>query len=72
MKYKKYLKSLRKKAARFGISLIESSTNEINEDNLGGFMLIDIEAQKLMDGQRFELSPEDVENFLEELEFLCS
>jgi len=64
MKGKSQEKYLRKKAKSFGLRLIKSRSRKINADNLGGYMIIDIKNNALVDGQRFDLSLKDVKKWI--------
>lgn len=53
--------TLRSMANRKGYSLKKSRSNSL--DNRGGYMIVD-ENNCIVAGEHFEMSPEDVQNFL--------
>ena len=56
---------LRREAAKQGYSL-QKSRSGYSSDNLGGFRILDPNTNSIVAGERFNLSPEDVEKFLSE------
>jgi hypothetical protein len=59
---------LRRWAKRLGMMLRRSRVRRIHIDNLGGYMLVDISRNFVVDGSRFELELDDVEASLTRLE----
>jgi len=55
--------SLRRKLKRRGY-LMKKSRGQMNIDNHGGFMIIDIHTNAVVDGNRFNLNLSDVEDFI--------
>ncbi len=54
---------LRRKLAEQGFSLKKSPKPQ-GIDNLGGYMITDLKTNAVVHGNRFELSLEDVENYI--------
>ena len=54
----------RRHAARLGLRLIKSRAQKYQHNNLGGYMIIDPSMKIPTQGINFELTLEDVENFL--------
>lgn len=54
---------LRAKCRREGI-LMRKSRKSISADNEGGFRLVDTSTNAVIDGSRFDMTLEDVENYL--------
>ncbi|WP_022762612.1 hypothetical protein [Butyrivibrio sp. AD3002] len=59
--------TLRHKLNKLGYSLRKSRVNNINLDNLGGYMIIDTYGNYVVAGSRFELTIDDVISFLEDV-----
>jgi hypothetical protein len=57
---------LRRKLNKRGYSL-HLSRKPLGADNLGGYMIASIKDNIVAAGSRFELTPEDVQNFINEL-----
>lgn len=56
-------KQLRSQLAAQGFGLTKSR-KPIGIDNLGGYMLTNLKTNAVVEGSRFELNLEDVENYL--------
>lgn len=59
--------ALRKRLERNGYALRKSRAKRIHADNLGGYMIINPNANCAVRGSRFELTLEDVNDFCEEV-----
>lgn len=55
---------LRRKLQKLGYALRKSKAQDIN--NLGGYMIIDPDRNVIEAGERFDLSLDDVERFIDE------
>ena len=49
----------RRAAKRAGLRAVKSRKQE-SLDNFGGFMLVDLQTNGVVDGRRYDLTPEDV------------
>ena len=56
-------KSLRRALNKAGYALHKSSA-QISADNLGGYMIVDLYSNAVVDGERFDLNLEDVHQWL--------
>lgn len=65
MKYTE--KQLKRKLGGKGYRLDKSMTKTTNADNQGGYMIVDLNSRKVVDGSRYELTLEDVEDFFNQL-----
>ena len=59
---------LRRWAKRLGLKLVKSRAFKIHLDNFGNFQIIDANWNRVLAGSRYELSLDDVENFLTQYE----
>ncbi|MDW7730689.1 MAG: hypothetical protein SCJ94_11930 [Bacillota bacterium] len=59
---------LRRHAARLGLRLIKSRAQKYQQNNQGGYMIIDPEMKIPTQGVKFELSLDEVEAFLKQHE----
>lgn len=59
---------LRRKAHRLGLALHKSRVKEIHLNNFGEFMIVTLENNSLVAGEKFDYTLEDVKNFLDEYE----
>ena len=58
----------RRWAKRHDVMLRKSRAKRLSLDNLGGYMLVDMYANAVVDGARFDLSLADVEDILRDLD----
>jgi hypothetical protein len=65
---KVYENRLRRKAARLGLALRKSRARRLHLNNLGGYRIIDPYHNFIVAGERFDLSLEEVEAFLDDYE----
>lgn len=56
--------SLRRRLLKAGYKLHKSRVKRLNSDNLGGYMIVDIYKHAVAWGSVFELTLEDVEDFV--------
>ena len=56
----------RRALAKLGLKLKKSRVRQINLDNLGGYMVIDLQGGWIVEGSRFELSLDHVEEIVAE------
>ena len=55
---------LRRRAARCGYGLRRSRARSLHIDNHGGWMIIDPSRNRIVAGERYDLTDDDVEAFL--------
>lgn len=55
----------RRWAKRLDIQLVKSHARRIHADNLGGYMMVDPHTGGIIQGSRFEMEIEDVEEYLD-------
>ena len=58
---------IRRRLAKLDM-VLHKSRGRISLDNFGGYMICDIHDNAVIDGSRFDLSLNDVEDFLDEAE----
>jgi hypothetical protein len=58
----------RRWAKRMGLFLKKSRGKRVSVDNRGGYMLVDIDTNTILHGEKFDLDLEQVENILETFE----
>lgn len=59
---------IRRHARRLGLALQKSRARYIHIDNFGGYMLIDPDRKAIVSGSKYELSLDEVEDFLNDFE----
>jgi hypothetical protein len=57
----------RRQLKKMGFILKKSRIRNINMDNFGGFMILDGHIGHIVEGDRFQLDIDDVEDFIKEL-----
>lgn len=65
---KVYENRLRRKAARLGLALRKSRARRLYLNNQGGYRIVDPYHNFIVAGERFDLSLEEVEAFLDDYE----
>ena len=59
---------LRRQAKRLGLVLNKSRIREIHFNDLGGYQIVALHGNRLVHGERFSLSLDDVAEYLAEVE----
>ena len=59
---------LRRQAKRLGLAVKKSRVREIHLNDHGGYQIVDLYRNRLVQGQRFELELDDVAAYLAETE----
>lgn len=54
----------RRELDKYGLALRKSRVKTIHADNFGGYMIIDRQRNTVVQGDRFDLEPDDVESFI--------
>jgi hypothetical protein len=62
------ISSLRRRAGKIGLRVEKSRLRSVTARNLGGYQVIDIQRNLVIDGARYELELADVEACIERLE----
>ena len=64
LEFSKLEAKLRRQLSKLGYRLQKSRVKQIHGDNLGGYRILDIQTNVVVLGARFELSLDDVVNFV--------
>lgn len=60
-------KQIRRALSKAGYALRKSRVRNINIDNMGGYMIVDVAGNYVAFGSRYELTLEDVADWLEHI-----
>lgn len=58
--------SLRRKISKYSMDIVKSRKNT-SVDNLGGYMIVDTKSNGVIKGSRFDMTLDDIEDYLSEL-----